>query len=53
MALQFCANLNFLFADLPLLDRFEAAAKAGFEGVELLAPYEVLGEAPSSDPYPV
>ena len=45
MALQFCANLNFLFADLPLLDRFEAAAKAGFEGVELLAPYEVPAKA--------
>ena len=53
MALKFCANLNFLFADRPRLDRFEAAAKAGFEGVELLAPYEVLGEALSSDPYPV
>lgn len=39
-ALRFCANLNFLFTDLPFLDRFEAAAKAGFRGVEMLAPYE-------------
>ena len=45
MALRFCANLNFLFTDLPFLDRFEAAAKAGFKGVELLAPYEVPAEA--------
>jgi len=45
MALKFCANLNFLFADQPLLDRFEAAAKAGFRGVELLAPYEVPAKA--------
>lgn len=41
MALRFCANLNFLFTELPLLDRFAAAAEAGFEGVELLVPYEV------------
>lgn len=40
MAPRFCANLNFLFAELPFLDRFEAAAEAGFEGVEMLAPYE-------------
>ena len=45
MALQFCANLNFLFPDLPLLERFEAAAKAGFKGVELLSPYEVPAKA--------
>jgi hydroxypyruvate isomerase len=41
MALKLSANLNWLFADLPLLERFEAAAKAGFKGVELIAPYEV------------
>ena len=45
VALKFCANLNFLFTDLPFLDRFEAAAKAGFEGVELLAPYEAPAKA--------
>jgi 2-dehydrotetronate isomerase len=37
---RFCANLNFLFTELPLLDRFEAAAKAGFKGVEIGNPYE-------------
>jgi hydroxypyruvate isomerase len=29
-----------LFTELPFLDRFEAAAAAGFEGVEFLFPYE-------------
>jgi hydroxypyruvate isomerase len=37
---RFCANLNFLFQEVPLLDRFEAAAKAGFKGVEIGNPYE-------------
>jgi hydroxypyruvate isomerase len=37
---RFCANLNFLFTELPLLDRFEEAAKAGFKGVEIGNPYE-------------
>ena len=45
MALRFCANLNFLFTDRPFLDRFEAAAKAGFRGVELLVPFEVSAKA--------
>ena len=34
------ANLNFLFTELPLLERFEAAAKAGFKAVEITNPYE-------------
>lgn len=38
--LKFCANLNFLFQEVPLLDRFAAAAKAGFKGVEIINPYE-------------
>ncbi len=37
---RFCANLNFLFTGVPLLDRFEAAAKAGFKAVEIGNPYE-------------
>ena len=37
---RFCANLNFLFTELPFLDRFEAAAKAGFKAVEAGNPYE-------------
>jgi hydroxypyruvate isomerase len=37
---RFCANLGFLFTELPFLDRFAAAAKAGFTGVEYMSPYE-------------
>ncbi|TNJ41414.1 hydroxypyruvate isomerase family protein [Phaeobacter sp. B1627] len=37
---RFAANLTMLFAELPFLDRFSAAAKAGFEAVEVLFPYE-------------
>jgi 2-dehydrotetronate isomerase len=37
---RFCANLNFLFTEVPLLDRFEAAAKAGFKAVEIGNPYD-------------
>lgn len=38
---RFAANLSFLFTDLPFLDRFEAAAHAGFKGVEFMFPYAV------------
>jgi hydroxypyruvate isomerase len=37
---KFAANLSFLFQDLDFLDRFEAAARAGFKGVEYLFPYD-------------
>lgn len=37
---RFAANLTMLFTELPFLDRFEAAAKAGFTGVEYLFPYD-------------
>jgi hydroxypyruvate isomerase len=36
---QFAANLSMLFTERPFLDRFEAAAKAGFTAVEFLFPY--------------
>lgn len=36
---KFAANLTMLFNELPFLDRFEAAARAGFEAVEFLFPY--------------
>jgi len=36
---RFAANLSMLFTEVPFLDRFERAAKAGFEGVEFLFPY--------------
>lgn len=37
---QFAANLTTLFKEVPFLDRFERAAKAGFTAVESLFPYE-------------
>jgi hydroxypyruvate isomerase len=37
---RFAANLSMMFNELPFLDRFAAAAKAGFKGVEFLFPYE-------------
>jgi hydroxypyruvate isomerase len=37
---RFAANLTMLFTEHPFLDRFEAAAKAGFTGVEYLFPYD-------------
>jgi hydroxypyruvate isomerase len=37
---RIAANLTMLFNEVPFLDRFEAAAKAGFGAVEFLFPYE-------------
>lgn len=37
---RFAANLTMLFTDVPFLDRFKAAADAGFEAVEFLFPYD-------------
>src|SRR6478609_9671600 len=36
---RFAANLTMLFTEHAFLDRFKAAAKAGFTGVEYLFPY--------------
>ena len=38
---KFCANLTWLFTELPLLERFAAAKEAGFDGVEVQFPYDV------------
>ncbi len=37
---RFAANISMLFAELPYLDRFAAAANAGFTAVEILSPYD-------------
>jgi len=42
---RFAANLSMLFAERPLIERFAAAAAAGFPAVEVQVPYEV----PASD----
>ena len=39
---KFAANLTMMFNEVPFLDRFEAAAKAGFKYVEFLWPYDTL-----------
>ena len=36
---RFAANLTMLFNEHDFLDRFQAAAEAGFKGVEYLFPY--------------
>ena len=41
---RFAANLSMLYPELPFLDRFEAAAKDGFEAVEYLFPYAYPAE---------
>ena len=37
---KFAANLSWLFTELDFMDRFAAAAGAGFKGVECLFPYD-------------
>lgn len=37
---RFSANLSMLFQEHDFLDRFDAAAQAGFRGVEYLGPYD-------------
>jgi len=37
---KFAANLTMLFTDVPFLDRFGAASRAGFRSVEFLFPYD-------------
>ena len=42
---KLAANLSWLYQDVPLMQRFGAAAKHGFKAVEILLPYE----APAPD----
>ncbi len=37
---RFAANLTMMFNEVPFLDRFAAAAQAGFDAVEYLFPYD-------------
>jgi hydroxypyruvate isomerase len=43
-ALRLAANLKWLFTELPFLERFDAAAEAGFTAVEFASPYEYAAE---------
>jgi len=38
--LRFDANLKWLFTEIPFLERFDAAAEAGFSAVEYASPYD-------------
>jgi hydroxypyruvate isomerase len=42
---RFAANLSMLFTEVPMLDRFERAARAGFSSVEIQFPYEAPAAA--------
>jgi hydroxypyruvate isomerase len=42
---NFAANLSTLFTELPFLERFAAARKAGFHAVEFQAPYDFAADA--------
>jgi hydroxypyruvate isomerase len=42
---KFAANLSFLFQEWSFLDRFDAAAAAGFAAVEFLSPFDYSVEA--------
>ena len=42
---RFAANLGYLFTERPLIERFGAAAAAGFAAVELQFPYDVAPSA--------
>ncbi len=41
---KLCANLSMLYNEVDFLARFDAAAKAGFKGVEYLFPYDFSKE---------
>lgn len=45
MSLKFAPNLSMLYTEQPFLERFAAAAKAGFRAVEFLFPYDFAPEA--------
>jgi len=38
---KFAANLTWLFTERPMIERVGAAAEAGFEGIEILFPYDL------------
>jgi hydroxypyruvate isomerase len=44
-ALKLAANIGLLFSELPPLERIAAAKSAGFDGVELLFPYDLDAHA--------
>jgi hydroxypyruvate isomerase len=55
--LKIAANISMLFPEIPLLERFQAARAAGFDGVEMQFPYtesaRVLAQAAANIGMPV
>src|SRR5260370_35936381 len=47
---RFAANLAYLFTERPLIERFAAAAAAGFRAVELQLPYDHAPSAVKAEP---
>jgi len=45
---RFAANLSMMFNEVPFLDRFEAAADAGFTAVEFLVFPMIIHQKPSA-----
>ena len=43
--MKIAANISFLFTELPAIERIGAAREAGFDGVELLFPYDLDASA--------
>jgi len=46
--MRFCANVSVLFKEVPFLERFERAARAGFSAVEFWWPTEPVDEVESA-----
>src|SRR5262249_56194034 len=46
---RFAANLAYLFTERPLIERFAAAATAGFRAVELPVPYALAPSAVNAE----
>ena len=46
---RFAANLGHLFTERPLIERFGAAAAAGFTAVELQFPYDIAPPAVTAE----
>ena len=47
--LKFSANLSLMFTELEFLERFTAAKKAGYNGVEFFFPYSYDKDALSAE----
>ncbi|BDY96820.1 hypothetical protein MUTS15_54770 [Escherichia coli] len=45
---RFAANLSMMFTEVPFIERFAAARKAGFDAVEFLFPYDYSPANPAA-----